>query len=170
MKYVRSICPILLLVAFFAGCSALNTKTTSTTIHNAMPYPTESAIKQRKLLIGKWLGQAATDDGREIKWLSELKSDGTFALTFRTYNSKGDYQEQTEIGFWGVSGQIHFTIIRDVIVDKKLIPADPTDPYYYDAYEILKLNDQEFEHKAVTTGDIYKSQKVSDNYQLPEEL
>ena len=135
-----------------------------------MPYPTETAIKQRKLLIGKWLGRAVTDDGGEIKWLSELKSDGTCELTFRTYNSKGAYQEQAESCFWGVSGKIHFTIIRDVIVDNKLIPVDPTDPYYYDAYEILKLNDQEFEYKAVTTGDIYKSQKVSDNYQLPEEL
>jgi hypothetical protein len=155
--------------AFLIGCSSVRVATNPSTIRAYKPDTPESAKKLRATLVGKWLGQAVTDDGRIRKWMSEKRADGSLKIHFRTYNKDGEYEEQFEVGLWGVSGPIYFTIIRAVIVNAMVNPIDPTDPYFYDAYEIIKLTGQEFECREVTTGDTYKAKKVADDFELPEE-
>jgi hypothetical protein len=119
-------------------------------------------------MIGKWFGEATTDDDQIKKWITERRPDGSLRIHFRTYKKTGGYKEQIEVGLWGVSGPIYFTIINEAIADDKVITIDPTDAYFYDAYEIIKLTEQEFEYKAVTFSDIYKVKRVPDDFRLPE--
>jgi hypothetical protein len=74
----------------------------------------------------------------------------------------------SEVGLWGISGPVYFTITRGWVRDQRFSPADPTQATFYDAYEILELSKDKFRYKSFVIGDEYTEKRVSDSFSFPE--
>jgi len=134
------------------------------------PDSSRAEQERRLMMIGKWFGISALDDGRLRRYIIEHHADGTFKIHFRTYNKDKRYEDHVEIGVWGVSGNIHFTITQGWLVDATVIPADPADASLYDAYEIIKLTNDELEYRAVYADVVFTVRRVPDSFELPEDI
>ena len=121
-------------------------------------------------MIGKWYGSQPTKEGGVKKWIVERMSPGTYKIVFRIYEKDAtSYWEQIEVGEWGVSGPVYFSILRGWVKDGKLTPADPTDPFNYDAYKIISLTDEKFEYENYDSGDVYGIKKVPISFDFPDD-
>ena len=120
----------------------------------------------RSMMLGRWYGEAPLTNGGKRQWLTERFEDGTFRIQFHTDAGEGP-TSQTEAGFWGVSGQIYFTITRGWLRGELFFPADPTDAMFYDAYEILEFSAERFRYRNPETGNVFDTRKVGEDFQFP---
>ncbi len=120
------------------------------------------------LLVGKWFGNMNVAGGGKYMWIAERKNDGSYKIQFRTVDPSGKKEEQTEVGEWGVSGNIYFTIYKAHLKGGKAIPADPTNPGNRDAYRILKLTNEVFEYEHLDEGVRFTVKKVAQDFVFPE--
>jgi len=124
--------------------------------------------QQRALLVGKWIGDAMARDGSRRLQITERNADGTFKVTFRHVEPTGAVSEQTEVGYWGVSGSIYFTITVGWLDEFGLREADPTDASLNDAYQILELTEQRFRYRALQSGDEFSLSRVADTFEFSQ--
>ena len=121
----------------------------------------------RKALIGKWYGMTETRGGGRKEWLVERAADGTYRTDFHTVASDGAVRSQSEVGFWGVSGDIYFRIFRGWVMLDGMKLANPGDPGHYDAYHVEMLNSGHFRYRHVETGRVYTVRKMPKDFSLP---
>jgi hypothetical protein len=159
MHFVR-VC-FLLLILGMAGCATRGPES----VVGAKPQLPDSAYSRREAMVGNWLGEAATHDGGKTKWLVQRDNDGTYQITFRTRAPGKDWNESKEVGYWGISGSTYFTIMKGWLKGQELQPANPTNPYFYDAYKVIRLTTSEFEYLA-DDGSRYTVKKVPEEYVL----
>ena len=124
------------------------------------------AQQQRDLMVGKWLGEVSGNDGLRLT-LIERNDNGTYRLTFRTYKGN-DYEESVEVGLWGISGSIYFTVMRGWIIDGEFVPADSTRAYFYDAYKVSNLDATSFEFKSLDSDNRYTNRRVGDDFRFSD--
>jgi hypothetical protein len=146
---------------FLSGCP-------SNAIFTAKPPDSAQLIKSRAQLVGHWFIDAPTKEGGQRLALSEKRPDGTFQTQFRVIEGGKVTLNQTEFGLWGLSGPVYFTITKGVVQGSREVHADPTDPYYYDAYEVLSLDDSSFKYRSFAFGDVYTARKVPADFQFSE--
>jgi hypothetical protein len=140
------------------GCSTTNTSTEEIT--SSKPSTSLSQKEYWNLMIGRWYGSQPTKNGGKKEEIMEKLADGTYKITFRVSDPKNGKKESVEVGQWGISGSIYFSIFRGWVKGDKFTPSDPTDPYNYDAYRIINLTNKIFEYEHVTTGNHYTTKKV----------
>ena len=97
-------------------------------------------------------------------WLIQRRADGTYTVTFKDEPSNGDIEVNQNIGLWGISGPVYFTIMQGWIEGDEISQADPADPYYYDAYKIIALQQDYFEYESFTTNNRFVVRRVSDDF------
>lgn len=119
-----------------------------------------SGASLREKLIGRWYGEQTTKDGGKRSEIAELCPDGTVTFQFHLFEKSGNVRDQMEVGLWGVSGSIFFTIIRGWLHGDRLRRADPTDANLYDAYWIQELNEHTFRYKSVPSGDVFVTSRA----------
>lgn len=165
MKYLVFAC--VLLMSFISGC---DTPDTSNTIITASKSNADISQQERwQLMIGKWYGKQPTKDGGIKHELMNRAPDGTYIIQFLIEDKNGSKKKQVEVGHWGVSGSIFFSIFRGWIRDNgQLSPSNPSDAYNYDAYQIIELNEEKFHYKHVSTGNEYTVLKVAPDFELVE--
>ncbi|MGV2873544.1 hypothetical protein [Colwellia sp. E150_009] len=128
-----------------------------------------SKIKyERELLFGRWFREENIGTNRKVIEYALLSADGSYEFTFITMQmnvSEADkvIEQVTELGDWGLVGDIHFTITKDEIVDEQLYAADLNNSNNYHAYKVLQLNHHVFEYQHVTTNEIFIMRKITDN-------
>lgn len=61
-------------------------------------------------MTGKWYGNMESEDKGKNEWLVERNLDGTYIIQFKNTDKMGNVEKSTEIGEWGISGNIYFTI------------------------------------------------------------
>ena len=127
-----------------------------------------SGASQRVLLIGRWYGEAPTTEGGKRSQITDHCPDGTITVQFHVVDNSGNAWDQTEVGSWGVSGPIYFTIIRGWLRHDRFAPADPTDANLYDAYRIEELTAHTFRYKSVSSGDEFVISRVSHSPTCPD--
>jgi len=132
------------------------------------PHDPESAILLRNMMLGRWFGEAPTKDGGRRMEIVERRPNGTMTIRFRVIDAAGKVDEQTQVEIWGISGPVYFTIMRGWLEGKRFEPADPTQTYYYDAYEILELTNRTFRYRHFTTGSEYKLDRVDADFEFPD--
>lgn len=120
------------------------------------------------LLLGTWYGSQPTKSGGKRDEIVKRMPDGTYKFRFRTCDKSGKCSKQTEVGLWGVSGPIYFTIFLGWADKGHITPASPGNPYNDDAYKIIKLNKKIFEYKEYSDGDRFVDKRVSANFNFPE--
>lgn len=153
-------------IIFLTGCA--NQHTTSKKITTFKPELSTSAEKRWKMMTGKWYGSQPTKNGGIQQHIIEHSVDGTSKITFRIKSPKGDIKEFSEVGQWGISGPIYFTILSGRIDGKKFRPSDQTNPYNYDAYQIVNLTKDEFEYNHFSSDNKYKIIKVPKSFTFPD--
>jgi hypothetical protein len=121
----------------------------------------------RELLLGRWFRQYTDEKNRKVVEYAELSADGSFEFTFVTLIVTAEKKEQvieqvTELGDWGLVGDIHFTITKNEVVDEQLYAADLNNSDNYHAYKVLQLNHQLFEYQHVETKEVFKMRRIND--------
>ena len=147
-------------VVLLCGCA-------SQAILTAKPPDSEEVVEKRALLVGFWFSDEPTKEGGRRYALSQKNADGTFKIHFRVIEGGRITMDETEVGLWGLSGPVYFTITKGWLHGYRLEPADPTNPYFYDAYEVLSLKEGEFKYRSYVIGDTYTSKKVQPDFELP---
>ncbi len=126
-----------------------------------------SALQLRNALLGHWYGHQPTEQGGQYQWLVSRAVDGTYRIKFRMTSPEGDVTDSEEAGFWGVSEPIYFSIMRGWINGDEFTQADPRDPYFYDAYQILELSENRFDYRSYDSGSTYTVHRVDAAFQMP---
>lgn len=118
----------------------------------------------RALLFGRWYRNDIDEQGHETVEYSQLSSDGSFEFTFITKDIKGEVIEEiTELGDWGLVGDIHFTMTKNELVDGDIYAADLNNDDNYQAYKVLKLDHKIFHYQHRITNEEYIMRRVVDN-------
>jgi len=123
---------------------------------------------ERELLFGRWFREELEDENKKTIEYAQLSADGSFEFTFMTLETKTDIADKivdqvTELGDWGLVGDIHFTITKNEVVDEQLYSADLNDRNNYHAYRVLQLNHHIFEYQHIETDEIFIMRKITDN-------
>ncbi len=160
--WALTLCSLLL-----AGCTSA--PVTNRAVDRLKPAAQEELKNRRQMLVGTWYGEATTNEGQTRRWLRQNYAEGTYKLTIRDYNLDATYLQQVEVGNWGVSGPIYFTIMKGWQQGSNFRAADPTDPYYYDAYEITQLTPVAWVYRHVDTQLRFVVKRVEEGFQLPGE-
>lgn len=122
--------------------------------------------ERRHQMVGRWLGEAPTKDGKTERWLMERRLDGTFTVMFQILDKQKKVFEQTETGYWGIVGDIYFSLTREILHGDKFDPQDVTKATYYDAYKILNFDANTLHYKDLDFGNEYTIHKVPKDYKL----
>lgn len=119
-------------------------------------------------MVGKWYGSQPTKEGGVKQHTIERAIDGSYKIVFRVTDANGKVEESSEVGHWGVSGPIYFSIFRGWLSDGRLSTSDPTSPYNYDAYKIINLSTEDFEYESFSSGNRYKIKRVPNDFEFPK--
>ena len=132
------------------------------------PDLTPDKVANWNYMTGKWYGEQPTQEGGIRQELINRNINGTYKVTFRVHDKNGKYTDQSEAGHWGMSGPIYFTAFRGWVYGEQLSPSNPSDPYNYDAYKIIKLNEKYFEYQSFSTSNRFSLMKVANDFEFPE--
>jgi len=117
--------------------------------------PNLSRVFDRHLLVGSWKG-TYPHEGGTVEETAVFAADGSFRFFFAVRDASGQEQrEESIIGLWGVSGDIHFTIEFKFIADGQKTDVDRTRDGAYHAYKILELNESVFVYRSLETDATY---------------
>ena len=138
-------------------------------ITDAKPVLPNDQVAAWNLLIGTWYSKQPLKEGGYRETIAAKYSDGTYKIRFRARHENGTVVDNTEIGVWGFSGGVHFTIFRGwVQEDSSVIPSDTSDPYNYDAYQVLKLTQDEFEYRTFAGRKHIFCEKSQRKFRFPD--
>lgn len=165
-KVNKRIFLICIVATGLCGCATTNTSMIAITAEK--PSLTLSQKEAWSMVVGKWYGSQPTKNGGKKEEIHENLPDGTYKVTFRVIDPEKVAKESVEVGQWGVCGPIYFSIFRGWVRGDRFSPSNPSDPYNYDAYRIIKLGNEVFEYEHVTTGNHYVIRKVPLDFKFPE--
>ena len=123
---------------------------------------------ERELLFGRWFREEKIGTNKKVVEYALLSADGSYEFTFVTIHMNvGEtdkvVEQVTELGDWGLVGDVHFTITKDEIVGEQLYAADLNNSNNYHAYKVLTLNHHVFEYQHVSTNEIFLMCRITDN-------
>lgn len=150
------------LVILFSSSALVKAKAPAVTANK--PELPVSARELRDSMVGNWLGEAPLKDGGTRKWLMQRKADGTYLVTFKLMPADKPEEIWHEVGFWGVSYPIYFSIMKGWVTENGIEPSDPSDPYFYDAYKIISVDSEKFKYKSFSSGNAFIIKKVSSEF------
>jgi hypothetical protein len=128
------------------------------------PRPSLAESRRHDMLVGNWIGESPVKDGGRREVLLERRADGTFTVTFRTHWGTDHAVVERQVGQWGISGPVYFTITTGWLDGDHVDPTDLGQPYYYDAYRIVDLSEDEFEFESFTTDTHYVLHRVPEGH------
>ena len=155
-----------ILLFFLNGCAT--TMTSKEVVPHKKPSLTLSQEEKWMKMVGKWYGEQPTKSGGKRSWIVERNNDGTYLIVFRNYDAEGKISESAEVGQWAVSGPVYLSMFRGRVRGDKVEQVDPSNPYNYDAYEILQLDDSIFKYRHYEIGATFVLKKVADDFKFPE--
>lgn len=129
---------------------------------------TESIETQREALIGKWFRNQATAERGLSQEIAEINRNGTYVFRFRMIDAAGAEGQWSEIGEWGIVGDIHFTITKGWLENDRFEPADQSLAKHYGVYRVLKLTADEFTYQHLVTKNRFTLKRVGDDFQFPK--
>ncbi|WP_139169352.1 hypothetical protein [Microbulbifer yueqingensis] len=158
---------IFISLALFSACS---TSITSYEVIQAVK-STEDLDSEKKwaLMTGRWYGNQPTKEGGNREQIIERYPDGTYKVDFRIHKMDGSFEAHSEVGYWGVSGPIYFSIFKGWLQDGKILPSSPSNPYNYDAYEIVSLSEETFKYRSFRSDNKFTLIKVGAEFQLGDQ-
>ena len=132
------------------------------------PLPSSALIERHAAMIGNWVGESLLDSGEWRRFLVQRSPDGTFVVTFKTRRGEQVSVEQ-EMGLWGISGPIYFTITSGWIDGDLVQWADPRQPHLYDAYKIINFEGDYFEYESLAVDARFVLRRAAEDFS-PDDL
>ncbi len=123
--------------------------------------------KQWNSMVGNWYGIQTEGQDSVKQQLMERFTDGSYKLTTVHKRKEREVSNHIEVGYWGVSGPVYFSIFKGWVKHDKLAPSDTSNPNNYKAYKILELTDKQFKYQSVSTGTTYSLKKVPKDFVFP---
>lgn len=154
------------LTLILAGCSTTQDFTSTRKVTTSAPRVAPREEFTWEAMVGKWYGKQPAKGGGSHEWVVERADDGTYQISFRVTDSRGNVKRQREVGLWGVSGGIYFTIFTGWIQENGFVPTDLEGQFTRDAYEIIRLTEQEFEYRSLEGGSIFIVEKVPGDLEM----
>lgn len=160
----------LFLIAFFLfGCTAARTSEQKNIMLKEPAQPQVAPQQaQWKSMTGNWYSRDIEKQGSTRQQLMQRFTDGSYKLTTKLKVKDREISNNIEVGYWGVSGPVYFSIFKGWVKHDKLAPSDTSNPDNYRAYKILELTDDQFKYQSYTTSSIYTLNKVPDDFVMPE--
>lgn len=155
----------IVLIALLSACDR-DSLTSDAPIIKTPDIP-EQQLQQRNLMVGKWYGSQPIKEGGYREWIVARSRDGNYQIAFRHHSADGGYTQSVEVGDWGVSGGIYFSIFKGTVVNGSIEPSDPTEPANYNAYRLIKLNAQVMEYEHITSGNRFALKRVTPSFVFP---
>lgn len=152
----------LVLVLFVVGCASVQPEKTIAAIKKH----SRSDEQNFQILVGKWYGNQPTTDGGKREQLVIRNHDGTHIIHFRVHEPNGETWDQIEVGEWGISGDIYFTIFKGWIKNGTFKPSTGNVAYNRDAYKILELTGAQFVYESAQDGEVFSLEKVDAVFEL----
>ncbi len=152
-------------LSLLSGCTD-TLLTGEVTFNSDASVTTEEIEKNRALLIGGWHGSRPTAQGGTREELAIMKKDGTFEFRFRETDKSGNTQLVSDVGVWGLVGNVHFTIVTAWYENGKKYAEDITKARNYQVYEVITLTKEVFEYRNIVTNHVYRLNKAQKGYLL----
>jgi hypothetical protein len=123
-------------------------------------------------MVGRWYGETQTSEGRILRWITERENNGSYRTQYLLAKTEPgvESEESVEIGQWGLSGAIFFTIQRAWTRNDETQRADPANVYSYDAYELITLNERQLEYVSAGSGKRFMARRVAPDFQLKSKI
>lgn len=126
------------------------------------PKPSGEVMRRHRMMIGNWAGESPIEDAGQRRVLLQRYADGTFEVTFETYREGAPALIEKQVGQWGLSGPVYFTITTGWVDGDRIEPAKPGEPYFYDAYRVISLEEDLFEYESFSDGRRYVMHRAAD--------
>lgn len=147
-------------ISSFLMVSAVFSKEAAVT--ETKPYLSFEQKKLRDAFVGKWSSRQATKKGGIKVSIINRKVDSRYVIEHKVYDKNSILiQESNEVGIWGVSGGIYFTVFRGWLENGQVTPSDPTDAYNYDAYKIKHVSENRLVYRDLSSGNKYIYKRVN---------
>ncbi|MBJ2138527.1 hypothetical protein JEU11_18895 [Paraglaciecola chathamensis] len=145
------------IIAFCSGCSS----TQPSKVTESKPELSLDKKQLRTSFVGKWESTQPTKDGNSKHAVIERTADGRYVVEFKIfYPDKTLKYQSKEFGFWGVSGGVYFTMFRGWIENDNFSPANLNNAYYYDAYKIVSVLENQLSYENLSSGNKYIYKRV----------
>lgn len=120
-------------------------------------------VFDRNMLLGYWYRGDSDLYGNQMTEFARIEPDGSFEFSFIQYNKQGEVVEEvTELGDWGLVGDIHFTITKGELIDEEHYGADMADAENYQAYKVLQLDSSIVKYQHIITEEVFILRRVVD--------
>lgn len=129
--------------------------------------PAIDPLARRNALLGRWYGETTTQEGHRLQWITEREANGTYRTHYRSQMGNGSVEESIELGQWGISGSVLFTLQRAWIRNEETQRADPGNAYSSDAFDLLALNEQAIEYRSAGSGKRFTVRRVGPEHRFP---
>ena len=127
------------------------------------PQPSHKEVRRHAMMIGHWVGESPVGAGGQRRVLLQRSADGTFEVTFETCRGEHPVLVEKQVGQWGLSGPVYFTITTGWVDGDRIDPTEPGEPYFYDAYRVINLQHDLFEYESFSDGRRYVMRRVADS-------
>lgn len=115
----------------------------------------------REGFIGRWRSEQPNDNGGTNITTVHRSQDGRYLMEYTILDSQSNVKNhQEEFGFWGVAGGVYFTLFKGWVENDEFYPADPTNAYHYDAYQILAVEPEAIAYENLASGNKFYYSKV----------
>jgi len=132
------------------------------------PQPSLVETRRHAMMIGKWVGESPVEMDGQRRVLLQRNADGSFTVTFKTEWEDERVALEQQVGQWGIAGPVYFTITTGWVDGDRVDPTDLGQPYFYDAYRVVDLDNDRFEFESFSTGQPYVLQRVADSFSIDE--
>ena len=158
---------IIIFIAFsllfaLSGCNT--TQTSKNTVGGHASYLADA--DEWQLMTGKWYGNQQMQGTANREWLVTRRNDGSYTIEFKTEEKNKNTERSIEVGEWGVSGGVYFTIFKGWKYGDNIKPATPQNQWTRNAYKIISLNEKEFVYSDLEDGDKFSVIRVPDDFEL----
>ena len=115
----------------------------------------------REGFVGRWRSEQPNDKGGTNITTVHRSQDGRYLVEYTILDHQAQIKNhQEEFGFWGVAGGVYFTLFKGWVENDEFYPADPTNAYHYDAYQILAVEPEAITYKNLASGNKFRYLKV----------
>lgn len=112
------------------------------------------------VMVGTWYGSDTVQKpGMMTQWVSEIRADGRYSISFRSFQDCKLMTRSEEEGRWSLDGKTQ-------VFAQEIRNGSPSD--YVQKYDVIELTPAIQRYRSIRTGNEYTSSRVAEGFQLPD--
>ena len=111
--------------------------------------------------VGHWRTQRSNVIGGKNTITIKRFKDGRFVIQFKVFDKQEILKEEhREMGLWGISGDIYFTMFKGWIENDRFQPADSSKAALYNAYQIIEHGADKLTYRSLSSDNTFSYQRI----------